>query len=554
MPTLYRDYRPQTFAEVLGQNHVKITLENEIAAGRPASAYLFCGPRAVGKTTLARILAKAVNCTQRQDGTAEPCNSCASCKSITAGQNLDIVEIDAASNTGVDNVRDNIISFSRLSPSSAKFKVFIIDEVHMLSLSAFNALLKTIEEPPSYVIFILCTTEIQKVPATIISRCERFDFKRIGAKEIVKKLSAIAAAEKIKIAPAVLNDIARLSGGHLRDAESLLGQVFSLGDKEITSEQAELVIPHYNSQEAVALLEHLERCDAAKAVALINKLTDSGVSVKVFAGEIIGLLRKTMLGKMNPELEAGWGLELDDDLEKRLAQVGAALAWDDIFRFTRRLLDAAGDNKSPLIPQLPLELAVAELCLGAGHGAEPAVLAARPPLRPSDDGNPRRTIKPAAVPSPAGSVSAPAADKGFNLSAAGVAAQWPELLVKIKKYNHSLSFVLQNCQPRDIKNGELGLTFKYKFHQDRINDANTKHLVHSALAEVFGAHLIVHSVLDENMEIKREEPAVAAAGTEMPADKPTAGSKRATQAELLENQASGLMADILKTFGGEIIN
>jgi DNA polymerase-3 subunit gamma/tau len=551
MPTLYRDYRPQTFAEVLGQNHVKITLQNEIAAGRPASAYLFCGPRAVGKTTLARVLAKAVNCEKRKDGAVEPCNECASCRSITTGQNLDVVEIDAASNTGVDNVRENIISFSRLAPSGAKFKVFIIDEVHMLSLSAFNALLKIIEEPPVYVIFILCTTEIQKVPATIISRCERFDFKRIGAKEIVKKLSVIAAAEKISVAPSVLNDIARLSGGHLRDAESLLGQIFSLGDKEITSEQAELVIPHYNSLEAVSLLEYLSRRDAAKAVALINNLTDSGVNVKVFTGEIIGLLRKVMLGKMNPELEAGLVLELDDELEKRLAQVTAHLDWDDIFLFTRRFLEAAADNKSPLIPQLPLELAVAELCLSSGND-QPSVSSrsVRPPLvsRPDNNSGPNRPpSRPLTKEAPAGPVkkeTTPAtADSAFNLSAAAVAAKWPELLVKIKKYNHSLSFVLQNCQPRDIKNGELGLTFRYKFHQDRINDAGIKNLVADALAEAFGVRLTVNSRLDENLEIKREEKASVKA--EKTTSVPTA---------VPADKASGVLSDILKTFGGEVIN
>jgi len=222
MSTLYRDYRPQNFSEVLGQNHIKITLQNEIAAGKLAQAFLFCGPRAVGKTTLARVLAKTVNCQDRPKGDPEPCNHCASCQAITQGKNLDVVEIDAASNTGVDNVRENIINFSRLAPASSNYKVFIIDEVHMLSISAFNALLKIIEEPPRYVIFILCTTEIQKVPATIISRCERFDFKRISVADIVKKLTLIANRENIQIDPEVLEAVARRSGGHLRDAESLL--------------------------------------------------------------------------------------------------------------------------------------------------------------------------------------------------------------------------------------------------------------------------------------------------------------------------------------------
>ncbi|MFH1583488.1 MAG: DNA polymerase III subunit gamma/tau, partial [Candidatus Falkowbacteria bacterium] len=188
MSTLYRKYRPQNFTEVVGQNHIKVTLEQEIKTDKITHAYLFCGPRAVGKTTLARVLAKSINCEKRKKDSANPCNTCLSCSEITDGRALDIIEIDAASHTGVENVRENIIASARVAPSRSKYKVFIIDEVHMLSAQAFNALLKVIEEPPANVIFILCTTEAHKVPATIISRCQRFDFKRIGVNDAVKKL------------------------------------------------------------------------------------------------------------------------------------------------------------------------------------------------------------------------------------------------------------------------------------------------------------------------------------------------------------------------------
>jgi len=537
MSTLYRDYRPQNFAEVLGQNHVKITLQNEISSGRPASAYLFCGPRAIGKTTLARILAKAVNCEKRRDGEYEPCNSCFSCQSITAGKNLEVIEIDAASNTGVDNVRENIIAFSRLAPTSAKFKVFIIDEVHMLSISAFNALLKIIEEPPAYVIFILCTTEIQKVPSTVISRCERYDFKRISVKEIVKKLAYIASHEKITVDTEVLEAVARRSGGHLRDAESLLGQIFSLGDKQVTREQAELVIPHYNSNEAISLLDYLSRKDAAKAVALINNLIDNGVNVKIFVGEIVSLLRQIMLDKLNPELADNLGLDLGENLEKRLLQVTDNLSWEQILVFTRRFLEVASDNKSPLIPHLPLELAIGELCFVSAASV------------PSSDFN-----APKSYPKPLKKENLSPAVEGrnnslnkniVNLSAEEIMAKWPEFLVKIKKYNHSLSFVLQNAKPCEIKDGRLILIFKYKFHQDRINEVSIKSIVENTLSEVFGSALTLGSVIDENLEIKREEPVaeatppLTAVSGDKPADPKTTG---------------GLMADLLKTFGGEIIN
>lgn len=571
MSTLYRDYRPQNFSEVLGQNHIKITLQNEIVAGRPAHAYIFCGPRAVGKTTLARIMAKALNCEKRPADVAEPCNQCASCKSITAGKNLDIIEIDAASNTGVDNVRENIIAFSRLVPTSAKLKVFIIDEVHMLSLSAFNALLKIIEEPPSYVVFILCTTEIQKVPGTVISRCERFDFKRISVSEIVIKLNNIAASEKISIDASVLEAVARRSGGHLRDAESLLGQIFSLGDKKISAEQAELVLPHYNSHEAINLLDYLGKKDAARAVSLVNNLIDSGVNFKTFTEEIVGLLRKIMLNKLSPELADNLGLDLGENLEKRLTEVAGHLSWEQIFAFTRRFLESANDNKSPLIPQLPLELAIVELCFGLTPPASTSLIAPASPnsRRESIASNIKPRVNAPIIKSenlmpprnqagaPLGSVDLPPyqeIDPKINLSAAAVLARWPEFLVKIKKYNHSLSFVLQNCEPREITDGKLTLVFKYKFHHDRVSDPNIKSIVANNLSEVFGCGLGFIAFVDERMELRPKEE-------ETPETPPAAKSEKeepriaVSEPSTADKKISGgLMADLLKTFGGEVIN
>lgn len=545
MSTLYRDYRPQNFSEVLGQNHIKITLQNEISANKLAQAFLFCGPRAVGKTTLARVLAKTVNCENRKDGEFEPCNKCASCLSTTQGKNLDVVEIDAASNTGVDNVRENIISFSRLMPASSKFKVFIIDEVHMLSISAFNALLKIIEEPPTYVIFILCTTEIQKVPLTIISRCERFDFKRISVIDIVKKLSLIASKEKIEIDTEVLEAVARRSGGHLRDAESLLGQIFSLGDKKITLEKAELVIPHYNSNEAVDLVDYLSRKDAAKAIALVNNLVDTGVNLKNFTGELIALLRKIILGKVSPNLTDNLGLNLGESLEIKVNSVSSNLGWDQLLVFTKRFLEAYNDNKNPLISQLPLELAIIDVCYGVTSSSSFAStnIASVSSASIGGSSSGQKTIAPAkkeAEPVSMETLGVKQFNGGtINLSQAEVLEKWPEFLVKIKKYNHSLSFVLQNCQPQDVKNNCLCLVFKYKFHQDRINDVAIKSIVETTLAEVFGSVLSLSLKIDENLEIKHEEKSSADEPSEVPVKLSSAGNS---------------LSDLLKTFGGEVIN
>ncbi|MBU4256908.1 DNA polymerase III subunit gamma/tau, partial [Patescibacteria group bacterium] len=312
MATLYRKYRPQNFEEVVGQNHIKLTLEHEIESGKIAHAYLFCGPRAVGKTTLARVLAKAINCKDRKEGAFEPCNECEICREITGGRALDIIEIDAASHTGVDNVRENIIASARVAPSRCKYKVFVIDEAHMLSISAFNALLKTIEEPPANVIFILCTTEVHKVPTTIISRCQRFDFKRISVTDIVKKLNYIVKNEGIKIDKKILEAIARQSEGHMRDAESLLGQIVSVGGKEITSEEADLVIPRSDLGEAVNLVGCLAKKDGGGGIKLINNLIDEGIDLKSFAGDLIEILRRMLLFKISPGLTQRLGMELGE--------------------------------------------------------------------------------------------------------------------------------------------------------------------------------------------------------------------------------------------------
>lgn len=546
MRTLYRDYRPQNFTDILGQKHIKITLQNEISAGKTAQAFLFCGPRAVGKTTMARVLAKAVNCLELKPGEYEPCDKCDSCKSITEGSNLDVIEIDAASNTGVDNVRENIISFSRLVPNQTKYKVFIIDEVHMLSPSAFNALLKIIEEPPTYVIFILCTTEIHKVPATIISRCERFDFKRIGVTDVVGKLRRISTQEGIEIDEDVLEAVARRSGGHLRDAESLLGQIFSLGDTHITLEQAELVIPHYNSSEAVDLLEYLSKKDAAKAIALINELADSGANLRNFNSELVALLRKLIIFKVSPELSSSLGLNLGDNLELRLNSMAANFSVALLIAYTRRLLDAYNE-KNLLIAQLPLELAAIEICAGISEQS-PYNASVNPVTAPA-------VSRPASA--PVAPVSAVSADKSNNKQPAGniipasdlqdkeVAEKWPEFLVKIKKHNHSLSFVLQNCEPQALQAGKLYLVFKYKFHQDRVNDPTIRALIEATLTEVFGSGVSIESRLDENLELKRHLTSQVVEEESTPISSAPVASEPKTGDAMMDN--------LLAAFGGEVI-
>ncbi|MDD3285430.1 MAG: DNA polymerase III subunit gamma/tau [Patescibacteria group bacterium] len=528
MPTLYRDYRPQKFADILGQNHLKITLQNELADAKLGQAYLFCGPRAVGKTSMARVLAQAVNCERRQPGESEPCGECAACLSIKRGQSLDVMEIDAASNTGVDNVRDNIIASARLAPSG-KMRVFIIDEVHMLSLSAFNALLKIIEEPPQHVLFILCTTEVHKVPATIISRCQRFDFKRISPAEIVKKLSFIASQEKIEISREVLEDISRQSGGHLRDAESLFGQVLALGEKKIGVEEAELILPRHHNQEALELIDFLAKKNPGGAVSLINQLADSGINFKNFLEEILLILRKIMLQSAQPGLAEKLGLDLGESLELRVSRLSAELPLAACLRIMRRFLELS-QEKPASIPQLPFEMAAVELCLSAGTDDKSASIAG---------GNrPMSSLAKEAAPK-AEKVSAPTA-VAADLDEREVAALWPEILVKIKKHNHSLSFVLQNCVPQALKSGLIPLHFKYKFHRDRILDPSIKAIMEETLAEVFQGKVAIEALLDENLELD------AGADVSVQAEVPSAATAET-------KKPGGVLGGLMENFGAEVL-
>jgi DNA polymerase III subunit gamma/tau len=546
MSTLYRDYRPSSFSQVFGQNHVKIALQNEIASNKLAHAYLFCGPRAVGKTTLARVLAKSINCTNRKETDSEPCNSCPSCLSISNGSNLDIVEIDAASNTGVDNVRENIIASARVVSGRVKYRVFIIDEVHMLSISAWNALLKTLEEPPKNVVFILCTTEIHKVPATIISRCERYDFKRISIADIVSKLQNIVSSEKVDVDTEVLEAIARQSGGHLRDAESLLGQVLSLGDGKITWDQAELIVPRHHHNEIVDLLEFISKKDISRAIKLINTIVDNGLNLKSFVGEGVTVLRKMLLNKANPGLSESLGLDLGDSFEIRIGTLASELKIEQIISYLEAFLDVYNNSTSSFIVQLPLEIKVVQLCLGDSVASVVTPIT-KPITTP--------TIAKATVAEKKEDITvkietaSAISNIASDLSHEEVVIKWSEFLNRLKSVNHSLSFILQNCKLGEITNGRLSLVFKYKFHRDRISDASIKPLVEKTLADVYGGIINLDLLIDENLDLVAVAPEQVAPSSAVAEQKTIASSEKNNSEE-----PNNLLNNLLQTFGGEVIS
>lgn len=372
---LYRVWRSQTFGELVGQEHVVQTLRNAIIEGRVAHAYLFTGPRGVGKTTVARLMAKAVNCTAEAE--ERPCGECASCKAVAEGNAVDVIELDAASHTSVDDARE-IIERVQFRPTSGRYKVYIIDEVHMLSTAAFNALLKTLEEPPGHAVFILATTESHKIPATILSRCQRFTFSRHSIAATVGHLQRVAEGEGLTLELPAAEAIARASTGSMRDALSVLDQLQSYGSRTISLEMVRALLGSSEAAEVSALVEALLDGDLSAALRVVNEVADQGADLRQFARDLVERLRALLL------IGAGGAGDLLDVSEDELAVmqgqasragVGQLLQWVKLFSGLDFQL-----RTSPY-GQLPLELAVVESLIGpavAAPAPRPAVPAARP--------------------------------------------------------------------------------------------------------------------------------------------------------------------------------
>ena len=347
---LYRKWRPQSWEEVIAQEHVIQTLKNAVANDRVAHAFLFAGPRGTGKTTTARILAKAVNCLE-PDLSKRPCNTCDHCQALTSGRFMDLIEIDAASNTSVDDVRD-LREKINFSPSQGRFKVYIIDEVHMLSNAAFNALLKTLEEPPPHAIFILATTEIHKIPATVLSRCQRHEFRRIPMHDLVTYLQEKSRVEKIDVDEPVFTEIARQATGSFRDAVSLLDQLTS-STEHITLDLAQKVLGTATNLRVIEVIDALLAKDAQTGLALINAALDSGVDARQFSRQVVTYLRNVLLFKMDNKTQVEAGETLKATLDKHAAQFSMPELLEAITAFN----EATTQERFTWHPGLALELA-----------------------------------------------------------------------------------------------------------------------------------------------------------------------------------------------------
>jgi len=496
----YRKWRPQTLTEVVGQEHVTQTLANALKTGRVAHAYLFCGPRGTGKTSTGRILAKAVNCQKK--GKGGPCNACAICKAITEGQAMDVVEIDAASNRGIDDIRE-LRERVNFAPNVAKYKVYIVDEVHMLTEPAANALLKTLEEPPPHVKFVLATTEPHKVPTTILSRCQRFDFKRIPQAAMVSRLTSICEQEGIAIEPAALKLIARSATGSMRDAENLLEQLVAYYGNEIEPHQVQAILGITGDPRAQELAKYIIDRDVSAGLATINSAANDGLDLRQFNRELVEYLRGLLLIKAG----ADEAIDLTPEAVEEMKTLAARASLDQLSQAVKlfRQVDVDFDGFSPL----PLELAFVECALPAEEEAPtftPQPRAAKKEA-PAVTPQPRAAKKetPAITPQPQAREEAVAAPpEAVEKREEPRAIPMPELSPEIEQLRNrwrevvaSLrgmgsrgnldAFLRSACEPVALEGDTIILGFYYAFHKEKIEDPKYRHMVEQKVSEVFGA-------------------------------------------------------------------
>lgn len=362
MLALYRKYRPRNLSDLLGQEIILEVLKNAAKSDKLAHAYLFFGPRGSGKTTTARLIAKIANCKKRQENEkfkaiGEPCNECINCKEIDAGKSLDVIEIDAASNRGIDEIRD-LKEGIKFSPASSAYKVFIIDEAHQLTKEAFNALLKTLEEPPAHAIFILATTEAEKMPITIISRTQRFQFKRLPLVKIIEKLKIIAKAEGFKAESSALELIAVSAEGSLRDAESLLDQIASLEEK-ITTESVEKILGRVGFIKTAQMAQYLLKKER-DAIIYLTKINEDGHNLIQFNRDLIQYLRRVLALKLSPDLENEFKKELAESEINSIKEHAKIANEQNTINIIKSLIRAYTEMKYSPFPIVPLEVAIIE--------------------------------------------------------------------------------------------------------------------------------------------------------------------------------------------------
>ncbi|MEN6570266.1 MAG: DNA polymerase III subunit gamma/tau [Anaerolineaceae bacterium] len=504
---LYRKWRPRKWDKVVGQDHIVTTLRNAIASDRVGHAYLFSGPRGTGKTTTARLLAKAVNCLS-PDLANRPCDACENCLAVNEGRFLDLIEIDAASNTSVEDVRDlrDKINFS---PSAGRFKVYIIDEVHMLSTAAFNALLKTLEEPPAHAIFILATTEVHKIPATVLSRCQRHEFRRIPVSEIVKTLKELAEAEKIEYDEEALLLIARQATGAMRDAISLLDQLASTGSR-ITLDLAQQVLGTATNLLVTSLISAIQKGNTSAGLETIHQALDGGSDPRQFARQTVEYLRSLLLIKMGNEKQ----VDATADTKGQMKAAASAASEGDLIRWINLFNAAINDLRTSWQPGLALELAFAQAIQPAAADVIEKPASAKNVVStpaPSSEVNRMETLRkvPAAEPAqkkqaaPAAS-EAPAEKKAGegprqSGSAQMILSNWGAILSEVKKQSRSQIGALLNSQKLiQVRENVLTIGFASELLKSKMETQENLEVTRKAIKEVTGVDMEIRCVVATN--------------------------------------------------------
>jgi DNA polymerase-3 subunit gamma/tau len=529
MSSLSQRHRPHLFSDVTGQSHITEPLRRSLATDHVAHAFLLSGPRGVGKTTTARILAQALVCQSLKEG--EPCGTCDACVAFQTGELVDVIELDAATHTGVELVREAIIEHARFVPMMGKRKVYILDEAHMLSTSSWNALLKTLEEPPAHAFFIFATTESHKVPATIVSRCQRFDFRRIPDLELAERIRSIAVKESWKIEEEVIRLIVSRSEGCLRDAETLLGQLSALGEADLTLELAHLIVPPSRLPVAAELFTYWTERDLARSLAYARELFDAGIPIGPLFDDLLLAVRLLLVAGALPAQTKDWEA---NEYRVFIPLVGRWTA-SELHDLALCLIERRRDIRFGIDPLFLLELTstVASHRLFGRTGevsstpsvtvvrpappavkeAVPLVVATPPSAAASPQSQsaslapvvsvpipepPREVVVESGVlpvpPAPTVEVSSEVSD----LSLDTVRAKWGTVISTVDVQNHSLPFILKISRPEQVSGNTITVRFQYPFHYDKIiSDSRHRKIVEDAFFTVFGKPLQVAGVVGE---------------------------------------------------------
>lgn len=495
----YRKYRPQKFADIVGQHHIVQTLTNALEQGQFSHGYLLAGPRGSGKTTLARICAKALNCTGRTLGkdSFEPCNKCNSCKEISAGKSLDMIEIDAASNRGIDEIRD-LREKIKFAPTSATYKIYIIDEVHMLTKEAFNALLKTLEEPPQHAIFLMATTEPQKVLSTILSRVQRFDFHRADLSEIKKLLNRIISKESLKIDDEAIHLLAQLSFGSYRDALSLLGQVATVrktAASKITLEQVQELLGISGEKSVFDFIVFLSEKNRPKAFETISQLYLQGIDLENFAVKVVEVLRKIALYKFGENQL----FDLTHEQQEEAKRIAASIEIDFLMKMIEKFALAIPKIKAAPLPQLPLEMLVYEFTNDADKGRGDALSE-----MPVDERSVLPRLGNEAKQEVRNRMARAAESEGRPEAINNNLSQdlWVQIIKEAKTHNNHIAALLKDAVLAGTDDGTITLAFKFKFHADMVSGKRNTQIIEEIINKITGSQYKLTCIVNPALVIK----------------------------------------------------